>query len=225
MGIVMKPELPKLLGLLLEFAPSCLPETERSTGGSCIYAAKIAVGVLEYFGFQARPLTVRLRLVNAAYWSRWEAGGFEPIEESDEWWDVSGAYSVVIDSDLSPKPGAWNGHLVAIAEEQFLIDLSLSCFARPERRLYSQPIVEEIHDSSFLQGNTCWAIESGQGSRLMYEAKPGDQSYLHPNIVPDRLPLARQRTARRAISDTARSFRQEIDRRTGLAIKLIRSNL
>jgi hypothetical protein len=218
-------ELPKLLDLLLKSGPSCLPERELGSGGTCIYATKIAVGVLDYFGFQARPLTVGLRIANEAYWSRWEAVGFEPIEETDEWWDVSGAYSIMIDSGHPAEPGVWNGHLVAIAEERFLIDLSLAHFALPERGLYCDPIIEEISDSYFLQGNSRWGIVTDQGSRLMYQAKPGDQSYLHPNINPEHLPLALRRAARQEIKDTARSFRQEMDRRTGVAIKLIRSNI
>jgi hypothetical protein len=93
-------------------------------------------------------------------------------------------------------PGRWPGHLVAIAGEQYLIDLSLPQMNRPEKQVELTPILCRV-TPSFLAGEGVIAFALN-GCRLLYQALPGDHSYAGATDWHD---AARHQQAIQAIGD------------------------
>jgi hypothetical protein len=100
---------------------------------SCVPATRITIEVLAHFGFQARPLSVRTDIFNAAYMAALEKDGMEPCDVSQRWLNdhqdehkAAGVGLVVLGSATAAEWNEGIGHVVAIAEEHWLVDASLS---------------------------------------------------------------------------------------------------
>lgn len=117
-----------ILPLSLHFRPDC-----------CIAATRIAVTVFERLGFSAHPQPTRLRVWNRALWERIASGEplggtFRPGE-----WSVGIGYGKDPLRPLDEK--AFDGHLVAVVDDKFIVDLSFGQTSRPQKGLLTPPVM------------------------------------------------------------------------------------
>lgn len=118
---------------------------------SCIASTAVGIDVLTRFGVLAEPLPVRMMAFNAAFANRIEAGSPWPTNgEILRWAEEDGSYSVGIGLG-EQQPNKWAGHLVVLAEKQWLIDLSIDQASRPQYKMVFDPLCIEV-DAGFLAG-------------------------------------------------------------------------
>ena len=110
---------------LARFAVVARPEIVRDHGRkSCVAATWITIEVLRILGVCADPLVVRLTVGNAAYRRLCQERGIPRTEEElDEWSRAFGAHNIGV--GFEREPGGIGAHVVAIADDSYLIDSSL----------------------------------------------------------------------------------------------------
>jgi hypothetical protein len=183
--------------------------------GSAIAAVRCALDALEVVGVAARPLRVRVVVANAAYAAAMsEASGRPPRipGEQERWERERGAlrytigYPITSRSRLdrpedAPRPGVpppydpAGLHLVAVAEEAYLLDPSLDQASRPDRGFVLDPLVAPV-DGLFLLGAEPAAFVLAGGALANYQAVVGaadNRSYVHsPNWGARDAPIRRR---------------------------------
>jgi hypothetical protein len=100
---------------------------------SCICSTRILLGVAQAMGIEARPQAVHVEIRNAIL-VRYLDSTPSPTEDPDEIQRLkeAGAYMLRTDSEAAPVEGnAWNGHLVAVIEDSWLLDITADQFNRP----------------------------------------------------------------------------------------------
>lgn len=146
---------------------------------SCIVSTAIGIDVLTAFGILAEPLPIKTSIFNTPYVKRIESGSEFPNRETlIRWGQEDGSYSVGIGYGEN-QPNKWAGHLVILAENQWLIDLSIDQANRPAYNMVFAPIAVEI-DDSFLKGKTPRIVK--QDDCVIRMEAIGDRGFL---ISPD----------------------------------------
>jgi hypothetical protein len=105
----------------------------------CVLATRVAIDVAAYFGVQAAPMPVKVVLYNAAF-ARHIADEFAGVDRADvaSWGD--GSYSVGIGYGAPERAGAWDGHLIAVADGWFG-DFSIQQAERVQHHIVTGPAV------------------------------------------------------------------------------------
>lgn len=142
---------------------------------SCIASTAICLDVLTRRGILAEPLAVRTMIFNQPFVARIERTGVFPNGEKEiaEWTAADGSYSVGIGFG-PPQPGKWAGHLVAIAERQYLIDISVDQANRPLYGMEFDSVAVEI-DEDFLAGKP--RVFSYNSCTFRYDAFPNNTGF------------------------------------------------
>jgi hypothetical protein len=153
---------------------ACAVIPGRYAAPCCLGATRIAVDVLARLQIAARPLVVKIAVHNPAL----AAKGRPPqsSEESRLWRERDGAVMARCGGGTSARQGNWPGHLVAIALERFLIDLSLPQMNRPDRQIELARLLCPV-SSEFLSGRAALSLLMND-CRVFYDALPDDQSYV-----------------------------------------------
>jgi hypothetical protein len=156
------------------FAQVARPIIRRASSGvdSPIISTRIAVDVFRHFGLQARPLVVRKAIFNAA--AVCLASSESAIGAGEE----ANPCVVRIGYGSDPAPqGCFSGHLVAVVERQFLVDVLADQANNPNFGINLPGVLLHAVTPEFLVG---WAPIFGKhssGSVVRYRALPGDRSY------------------------------------------------
>jgi hypothetical protein len=138
---------------LARAAPRALPEVFRSEG-FCIWATRIAIEVARRHRVDAYALACGCRVTNA-----------------------DRSYQVDIGDPTAMRPGGWPGHLVAVLDRRWLVDLSLGQAARPALGIDVGPIAAAIDDPEpFLRGRSDLAGVV-RDSLVVYRSRPTDRTY------------------------------------------------
>lgn len=146
----------------------------------CILATAVGVEVLGRFGVQARPLSVKLDLVNAA-WVRWvqagKPGGQAAALKMGAWALAAGyppeAWGVQPNAVAKPERGGWDGHLVVeVPGNQCLIDLDMQQLNRPDKGII-MPDAAVLH----LVEPDVGTYTTPDGGMLRVEAKREDLTF------------------------------------------------
>lgn len=169
-----------VLSLLAREARPLFQEWAKT--GSCILSTRVAVDVCHELGFRAEALSASVVVYNPALAARLARGEPPPQTPEDVLaaWDADRCWSVGIGSGASPdakvllrdtRARRWPGHLVALVDETWVLDLALYQFSRPERDIRLEPFFWRVTDAaaSPLQLNGCL---------LYYLPRPEDRSYL-----------------------------------------------
>lgn len=140
----------------------------------CLAATRIAVEALGRCHIPVRPLVVRVTVHNPPL----VAKGRPPAsaQEAQQWRQRDNAAAVTCGARSGGRPGRWPGHLVAIALERCLIDLSLPQVNRPDKAIELTPLLCSVSDS-FLSAQEALSCLLN-GCRIFYEALPDDLSYV-----------------------------------------------
>jgi hypothetical protein len=167
---------------LLEAMCRAVPEEMTELGyrrrDTCILSTRIATIVLRDQGIRARPLACQLMAGNAE-WARVSAEFLErygrwPTQR--EWTD--GMWSVGIGYGTDPRaarPG-YDGHLIAVVEERYGLDLTLDQASRPAKGFTTQPSYFQT-PPEFLRGDTALPLIIGD-AYLRYDPTPEERSFL-----------------------------------------------
>lgn len=163
----------QIIEALATAAPPLL--NRRFGNHSCIHATRVAVEVLKEFGMPARPLSVRATIINAKYIEATSLIGrpFESTSEAMKWHRETGAFSYGIGA--KEAAGRWPGHLVAIARQSALIDLTIEQANHPKFDMILQPILT-MASGRFLNGDEVLDV-AVNGCRVIFEARVGDESF------------------------------------------------
>lgn len=183
---------------LLDRACEVVPETLTEVGykreiGTCILSTRIATLVLRELGVRARPLACQLMAGNEV-WARvvtdfLEREGRWPTH--DEWepgmWAVGVGYG---EDPRANRPG-YDGHLIAVVEERYGLDLTRDQTSRPQRGFTVEPGYFPV-TPEFLRGELALPLIVDD-AYLRYDAWPEERSFLN---APDWREPARQRSSR-----------------------------
>lgn len=105
--------------LFERMAPFVSPiiEQEFNRRDLCILATRVAIDVAAYFGVHAAPMPVQVILYNEAF-ARHLADGFAGVDRTSpaSWGD--GSWSVGIGCGKPERDNGWDGHLIAVAEQE-----------------------------------------------------------------------------------------------------------
>lgn len=163
----------RVIKLLLEKArPEILKEFRED---SCIASTAAGVDVLTYFNILAKALPVRTTVFNGAFAARIDAG--QPWPKADEikrWTVEDGSYSVGIGYGTQ-QPGKWAGHLAILAENIYLIDLSIDQASRPRYNIELKPLCVEV-DDNFISGRSPCVFNCGD-CIIKIEHQAGNDGY------------------------------------------------
>lgn len=143
---------------------------------SCIASTAVGIDVLTHFGVLSEPFPVRTSCFNGRFVARIEAGHPWPRGlEVHQWAEEDASYSVGIGFGTG-QPGKWAGHLVIIAEKQYLIDLSIDQASRPLYNMSFEPLAVRV-DEKFLSGSVPLVFKYEDGI-IKIEPLPGNDGYL-----------------------------------------------
>jgi hypothetical protein len=111
---------------------------------SCIASTAVGIDAMTHFGVLSEPFPVRTSMFNARFVARIKLGQPWPQGlEVHQWAEEDGSYSVGIGFGTGQQ-GKWPGHLVILAEKQFLIDLSVDQASRPLYNMAFEPLSVKI---------------------------------------------------------------------------------
>jgi hypothetical protein len=142
---------------------------------SCIASTKVAIKVLTHFKINVRPQVMSLVGMNPIYRILFDAFGRHPTnDDADiaEAWLQKGAWMVAIDAATEV------GHVVAIADDELMIDLSLDQAKRPNKHLLLEPSIFQLpHDWKYRQE---LAYEA-RGMRIIYVPENHNDTFRKSN--------------------------------------------
>lgn len=140
----------------------------------CIAFGKLSLLVLGRVpGCQARVLATTAVAVNEQLLAK------QRMPESEEEglaWSQEGCHSVIVGHPDDHRPGGWAGHLVVVAYERSLLDLTIVQASRPERGIRVGPHVAPV-TPTFLSGDDRLVVPLPAGGTLYYESRAADETY------------------------------------------------
>lgn len=146
-----------ILPLSLHFNPDC-----------CIAATRVAVTVFERLGFEAYAQPTRLRVWNRKLWERIasEQNTFAHGVFLDGEWSVGVGFGEDPRKQHDPDWKGFDGHLVAIVDDRFLVDLSFGQTSRPQKGMPTKPVM-------IMQMHGEWPVTAAlENFTLCYEPIP-----------------------------------------------------
>lgn len=168
-------EAPQMLVRLSSLLEAELPRRFRPD--ACIAGTRIVCEVLDRLDVRARPLVVEALLFNRAFLDRFHQKGGWPgsREELLEWTDQGEAWSIALGQRGRPAqgPGKWPGHLVAVVEQEWLLDGTLGQARRPAKNLLPPQTLLASAPYRFLVADGELTLElPDPGGLLLYRAHP-----------------------------------------------------
>ena len=147
-------------------------------GGSCITATRVAVDVLHILGIRAVPLSVNLFVLNAPLIARlWKYPKLPDTGRELDQWNAEDGSSLQVIGGGNSQPGLWPGHLVAVVERTWMIDLSFKQAELRQRGVQLPEFLVWPASKKFLRGDEPLDLATIGRTGLIYEAKPRDSSY------------------------------------------------
>jgi hypothetical protein len=132
---VKRRELERLLDHLVKVVPRAVKDAGLPAN-ACILSSRMGVEALRSKGVRARPLPVRLRVYNSLYAKALMAGEEGQVVDGQRLAEAGGWCVVVGES--GPDATGWDGHLVVIVEERYLLDLSAGQVQRLHKDIHAE---------------------------------------------------------------------------------------
>lgn len=178
----------------------CRTETLRIRDQrSCIASVRILTEVLGYFGHASEPLPCTTLVFNARGHEMANLG--VPV---GEWPEEAHSIGAVGTGVVRPETNGWDGHLIAIVEDQWLVDPSLDQFSRPERDITTYPVVLDARPWTDRSKPCQWGRPDGQV--LVYQAMQTPGRWRN---APDWCGRENLRLFRTAIAAAIRTLKEE----------------
>jgi hypothetical protein len=167
---------------LLEQLVDTIPEQMTKAGynrDSCILHTRIAVDVLRQLGVRARPLAARVTAGNASWTALCKQLNRYPLP--DEWSDETWCLGIGFGADPRKERPGYDGHVIAVVNERWGLDLTLDQASRPAKGMRFAPHYWRV-TPEFLRGDAIDALATTDGSIVVYQALPEERGFL---TVPD----------------------------------------
>jgi len=156
---------------------------ENFSETSCIGSTAITIRVLEHYKIKAVPFPCRVLVMNPRFVELVNQFGRYPThEELLEWTNKDTAWSVGVGYSLNdvgadvhgPVVGihAYVGHLIVIANDEYMVDASIDQAARPAKQLVVPPVLVMRIPRNFRRGREKFSFVFDQGTALLYEPQP-----------------------------------------------------
>ena len=159
---------------VLDHLVEAVPRAIRQAGlkpNACILASRLGIEALRVEGLRARAVPVILTVGNPTYMDllvRADPG------TADEWRDA-GAWGIELGRENPSNLPGWNGHLVVVVQDRYLLDLTAHQISRPQKGIVGKAFWIEARD--FARGEPC-ALEAGDGCTWLYRHDPENREYL-----------------------------------------------
>ena len=133
------------------------------TASSCILSTRVLMNVLDYLGIEAKPVAVTVVAFNSKGWELHNAG--KPLEDDDAW-------SVGIEGTGKRRRNAttgrmdWDGHLIALTDDGYVLDPSLDQLSRPAKALTLTPLASKL--SAPLRHDNHQGFARNDGTVILY---------------------------------------------------------
>lgn len=168
----------RVLARMVERVPPLLTEFGYERG-SCILHTRLAVDVLRELGIRARPMAARVIVGNAS-WARL-GRQLGRLPTSAEWGDETWCVGIGFGEDPRRDRPGYDGHVFAVVDERWALDLTLDQTSRPAHGMRLAPHFWEA-SPEFLAGDEPMALRAPDESIAIYYAEPEERGYL---TVPD----------------------------------------
>ncbi len=150
----------------------------RCSPTRCLNGTRVCIDVLRQFGVKARPVSVRATVMNAAFRTRLETLGRWPTEAEMDAIIEAGGWAIGVDcGGTDEASNAWGGHLVAVAQQRWLVDAGAVQMHRPAREIVVPPVFVGEVGRPFLAGRGGVEYETPGGGTLAYRARLDDESW------------------------------------------------
>jgi hypothetical protein len=144
---------------------------------SCILSTRMALAVAEYFSVPAVAVPVSVSAFNGEGFQQFVAWHLlSPEEQARTPQRLTGkAYAVGITGSganrhTAEKGGRWDGHLVAIFEDNVWLDLSADQFHRPGKGINTEPLAALVPESWLTHGVAVLPTAWRSDARLVYRS-------------------------------------------------------
>jgi len=144
--------------------------------GTCILHTRIATLLARKAGVRARPLTCALTVANAEWLALAEE--LDRMPDVEEW--RGGEWALGIGQGKAPGQKGYDGHVVVVVEDRWVLDLTLDQANRPQHGIEVRPGYFRV-ERDWLRGGRRIAFRRN-GAFIQYEARPEDRGFL---AVPD----------------------------------------
>jgi hypothetical protein len=176
---------PSQIEKLVAYVPAAIGLLRRHYEPECCVAATLITCLtFERLGIPCEPLSVYAALVNGDFLLQAQRTGREPArsEEYAGWAGDSGAWSVGLGFP-EPDKGGKVGHVVAVAWQKVVLDLTLDQAAEPLRGILPLPCLSVVTPDR-LRGERGWAMRFDWGE-VRYQAAPQDRNFMQTEIWQD----------------------------------------
>jgi hypothetical protein len=162
-----------VLEKLTEIAPNVI--ARNYTSDCCIAATRITIEVLKKFHFKdVKPLVVEANVFNETYLKK---GRTPKDHEEAQAWLAEGAWQVVVGDKTvqTDYPITWPGHLVAVVNGKYMVDLSITQATRPHKNINLSPIASIVPEDFVKNQDKCGLMFND--CLVVYVSYPKDVSY------------------------------------------------
>jgi hypothetical protein len=166
-----------ILDHVIKAVPQGIDEAGMTTN-ACILASRLTVEMLRAKGVRARPLPVKLRVFNAIYVDYVLRYGSDELPvEAREQAVKDGAWGVVVGFGSDKNDGwGWDGHVVVIAEERYLVDPTAHQVKRLKHSIDAEPFWTESRELA--RGESASFVNHEDDCVWFYEPDPENKGYL-----------------------------------------------
>jgi hypothetical protein len=162
-----------VLEKLTEIAPRVI--ARNYTSDCCIAATRITIEVLKKFHFKdVKPLVVEANVFNETYLKK---GRTPKDNEEAQAWLAEGAWQVVVGDKTVNTEGTkgWAGHLVAVVNGKYMVDLAITQATRPHKNIHLSPIASVVPEEFVTNPDRCGLMFNN--CLVVYVSYPKDVSY------------------------------------------------
>jgi hypothetical protein len=139
---------------------------------ACIVATRVAVEVLRACNIRAQPLPVHVEVFNAAAAELVQAGRGDLVHTDPVAWSAQLGFT-----GEPQAHGLLDLHLVAVAQDEMLVDLTLDQCNAPERGVRLSPGVFHGLPKGFTKGGR-QSYPVNDGCVVVYDAHPEGKTFL-----------------------------------------------
>lgn len=149
----------------------------------CIVATKIAIEVVRQAGGRARALPVKVLAYSPEFRRRLDAG-LDPADGDTFEWRQAGAIGVAIGYGDTPHYersdalDPWDGHLVALVGERYLLDLTIGQVTLRSPLIPARPFWLEVPRAFLRGGCAATLVNDEDGTKFVYTNDRGNDAYL-----------------------------------------------
>ena len=160
-----------VISLLAEIAPPILDA--RLPSGHCVPGTRVGIDVLTHFGIQARACVTRVAAgdrVGLKVFDAQSRGRFPELKRVPRL-KLCGLAT----HNPTLHAGEYDRHLVIIAENRTLVDLTAGFFGQPGAEMPSAVI--SLVDDAFLKGRSRLSVKASSSATIRYHSDPSNVSH------------------------------------------------